>query len=89
MTRIKLSLEKGDKLLTSKQSEAAGISYGCRRGACGKCIIKVTDDNEALNKKSEIEEMTLTVMGKNDIHHRLACQCSAKDAATIEVALLN
>lgn len=86
---IKVSVNKGDKLIKLRNDAAAGISYGCRRGVCGKCIIKVRGDADALNNKTEIEEITLAVMGKNDMQHRLACQCRASNSTVIEISPLN
>jgi len=61
------------------------VQFGCRRGVCGKCAVKITANADILQSKdkADTESTTLTVLGKNLPNTRLACQCFAKQAGTI------
>lgn len=61
------------------------VQFGCRRGVCGKCAVKIKDNADILLSKSQsdTENTTLTVLGKNHPDTRLACQCYAKKTGTI------
>jgi ferredoxin len=52
------------------------LKFGCRRGDCGVCVIKVVKGSEHLSKISAQEKLTLQKKRLNDNHHRLACQCA-------------
>ena len=58
-----------------KVQEAAkelGVSFGCRKGVCGACVVEVLEGMENLSEKSGNEESF--DMRATD---RMMCQCSA------------
>ncbi len=89
MTVTQIFIEKNYTLMSLDNLSVGLITYGCRRGMCGKCVIKVIDNNEILHQKSDIEDMTLSVIGKNLKDFRLACQCQAKLSGLIEISAIS
>ncbi|WP_295514991.1 2Fe-2S iron-sulfur cluster-binding protein [uncultured Pseudomonas sp.] len=61
------------------------IPLGCRVGACGACLIKVTSGLEALNARGDDEEAFIEVLGYTGEEYRLACQCLIRGELAIEV----
>ncbi len=61
------------------------IPLGCRVGACGTCLVKVTSGLEALNARSDDEEAFIEVLGYTGEEYRLACQCLIRGELAIEV----
>lgn len=51
------------------------LKFGCRRGECGVCAIKVLSGNENLSPLTKQEKETLSRL-KRTPSHRLACQCA-------------
>lgn len=51
------------------------LKFGCTRGDCGVCAIRVVEGEENLTKKSAKEETTLKAKGLEGREYRLACQC--------------
>ncbi|MBW8306555.1 MAG: (2Fe-2S)-binding protein, partial [Thiobacillus sp.] len=51
----------------------AGITYSCREGECGTCIMKIVSGMENLAQRSVLEDKVLqeNMAGRNN---RLACQ---------------
>lgn len=78
MINIKLNQKEilhpiGDALLAS-EDQLDDIEFHCRRGVCGKCVVKVTDGSEVINSLTQQEEFTLSLVGFCSKNHRLACQ---------------
>lgn len=61
------------------------IPLGCRVGACGACLIKVTSGIEALNPRDEDEEAFIEVLGYSGEEYRLACQCLLRGEVAIDI----
>ncbi len=59
------------------------LKYGCKRGECGTCAIKILHGMENLTKLSPQESETLKKKGK-DSSYRLACQCAVNGNIVIE-----
>lgn len=70
---ITVSVPAGTRIIEVSEKVGAGITYGCREGDCGTCIMKVTDGWENLSEPSVLEDKILreNMAGK---HNRLACQ---------------
>lgn len=75
-----LELPKGASL----QECDSILSFGCRSGACGACVIEVVDGMKNLSTIGQDEKDFLTFLGLSDDAHRLACQCVVLDSVTIK-----
>ncbi|MDF2577957.1 MAG: ferredoxin [Chlamydiales bacterium] len=54
--------------------EEIGVPFACTEGACGTCVIRVTEGMENLSPFNKAEEDFLGEMQDE----RLACQCTIK-----------
>ncbi|HEX4547295.1 2Fe-2S iron-sulfur cluster-binding protein [Pseudomonas sp.] len=61
------------------------IPLGCRVGACGACLIKITSGFEAVSRREEDEEAFIEILGHSGEEYRLACQCLLKGEVAIEI----
>lgn len=52
------------------------LKFGCTRGDCGVCAVKVCNGSENLTKRSRHEAETLERTKKPGAEWRLACQCA-------------
>ncbi len=70
---VTVSVPAGTRVIEVSEKVGAGITYGCREGDCGTCIMKVTDGWDNLSEPSVLEDKVLreNMAGK---HNRLACQ---------------
>lgn len=58
------------------------IKFGCRRGECGVCAIKILAGKENLTRQTR--EETATLARKNlSSDYRLACQCSLNGGGSV------
>jgi ferredoxin len=74
--------------LTDIEYEAGGknvIPLGCRVGACGACLVRVTSGIEALNPRDDDEEAFIEVLGYSGEEYRLACQCLIRGEVAIDI----
>ncbi|MBI5918568.1 MAG: 2Fe-2S iron-sulfur cluster binding domain-containing protein [Nitrosomonadales bacterium] len=70
---ITVSVPAGTRLIEISEKVGASITYGCREGECGTCIMKITSGMEYMSERSVLENQVLqdNMAGRND---RLACQ---------------
>ncbi len=70
---ITISVPAGTRLIETSEMVGAGISYGCREGECGTCMIRVVSGMEHMSVRSVLEDKVLqeNMAGRNN---RLACQ---------------
>ncbi|MDZ3828312.1 MULTISPECIES: 2Fe-2S iron-sulfur cluster binding domain-containing protein [Pseudomonas] len=61
------------------------IPLGCRIGACGACLIRITSGFEAVSPRDDDEEAFIEVLGYSGEEYRLACQCLLKGKVAIEI----
>ncbi|MFJ4193635.1 2Fe-2S iron-sulfur cluster binding domain-containing protein [Pseudomonas sp. NPDC089534] len=61
------------------------IPLGCRVGACGACLIKVSAGLETLSPRDSDEEAFIEVLGYSGEEYRLACQCVIRGEVAIEI----
>jgi len=70
---ITVSVPAGTRLIEISEKVGASITYGCREGECGTCIMKINSGMEHMSQRSLLEDKVLqeNMAGRND---RLACQ---------------
>lgn len=70
---VTVSVPAGTRVIEVSEKVGAGITYGCREGDCGTCIMKVVSGLENLSEMSVLEDKILreNLAGKDN---RLACQ---------------
>ncbi|MDP2030773.1 MAG: 2Fe-2S iron-sulfur cluster binding domain-containing protein [Thiobacillus sp.] len=70
---ITVTVPAGTRLIEVSEKVGAGITYSCREGECGTCIMKIVSGMENLAQRSVLEDKVLqeNMAGRNN---RLACQ---------------
>ena len=71
---ITVTVPAGTRLIEVSEKVGAGITYGCREGECGTCMMRIVAGHEHLASPSVLEDKVLkeNMAGR---HNRLACQC--------------
>lgn len=72
--------------LTELEFELYGedsVSFGCKVGACGACVVEVVEGLMNLGIKGSDEQRFLEVLGYSGEAFRLACQCRLNGAVRI------
>lgn len=71
--KVTVTVPAGTRVIEISEKVGSGITYGCREGDCGTCLMLVTSGHENLSEPSILEEKILreNLAGKNE---RLACQ---------------
>ncbi|WP_275451038.1 2Fe-2S iron-sulfur cluster binding domain-containing protein [Ferriphaselus sp. R-1] len=61
------------RLIEISEKVGASITYGCREGECGTCMMRIVSGMEHMSERSVLEDQVLqeNMAGRN---HRLACQ---------------
>ncbi|WP_299003194.1 2Fe-2S iron-sulfur cluster-binding protein [uncultured Shewanella sp.] len=70
-------------LTDAEELQLTGLKFGCRKGACGICAIKVIAGNNKLSVAKQRETKLLARMGHSPDSVRLACQCQLYGDITI------
>lgn len=70
---ITVSVPAGTRLIEISEKVGAGITYGCREGECGTCMMKIVSGMENMSERSVLEDKVLkeNMASRNN---RLACQ---------------
>lgn len=70
---ITVTVPAGTRLIEISEKIGAGITYGCREGECGTCMVKIISGMEHMSERSVLEDKVLleNMAGRD---HRLACQ---------------
>jgi len=70
---ITVTVPAGTRLIEVSEKVGVGITYSCREGECGTCIMKIVSGMENLAQRSVLEDKVLqeNMAGRNN---RLACQ---------------
>jgi ferredoxin len=70
---VTVSVPAGTRLIEISENVGAGITYGCREGECGTCLVRVTSGMEHMSERSVLEDKVLqeNMAGREQ---RLACQ---------------
>lgn len=73
---VTVTVPAGTRVIEISEKVGSGITYGCREGDCGTCLMTVSSGAEFLSEPSVLEGKILreNFAGKND---RLACQAQA------------
>ncbi|MGF1643232.1 MAG: 2Fe-2S iron-sulfur cluster-binding protein [Thiotrichales bacterium] len=68
-----VTVPAGTRLIEVSEKVGAGITYGCREGECGTCMMRIVSGMENMTDRSVLEDKVLqeNMAGRN---HRLACQ---------------
>jgi ferredoxin len=70
---ITVTVPAGTRLIEVSEKVGAGITYSCREGECGTCIMRIVSGMENMSERSVLEDKVLqeNMAGRNN---RLACQ---------------
>jgi ferredoxin len=70
---ITITVPAGTRLIEISERVGAGITYGCREGECGTCMMRIVSGMENMSQRSILEDKVLqeNMAGRN---YRLACQ---------------
>ena len=70
---VTVTVPAGTRVIEISEKVGSGITYGCREGDCGTCMMKVDEGWNHLSEPSVLENKILSdnFAGK---HNRLACQ---------------
>lgn len=78
-----LILKEGTDLLRVPFiARSAPLKFGCCKGQCGTCAIKIVNGMENLSAPTKEEQATLSRLHLEG--HRLACQCALLGDVTID-----
>jgi len=64
-----VNVEDGERV--QEAASDLGVSFGCRKGICGACVVEVLEGMDNLSAKNDAENEYS--MREND---RMMCQCS-------------
>jgi ferredoxin len=72
-SQISVTVPAGTRLIEVSERAGAHITYGCREGECGTCLVKVVEGHQHLADPSVLEDQVLRdcFAGRDQ---RLACQ---------------
>ena len=87
MEYFNITLVKGQTVVSGIANFGLRVKLGCGRGVCGLCLINVRDGSHVLKDKSDIELVTLSVLGRDRGSFRLACQCIAVKPGIVVVSI--
>jgi len=70
---VTVTVPAGTRVIEISEKVGSGITYGCREGDCGTCMMKVDEGWNNLSEPSVLESKILrdNLAGR---HNRLACQ---------------
>ena len=70
---VTITVPAGTRLIEISEKVGAGITYGCREGECGTCMMRIVSGMENMSERSVLEDKVLqeNMAGR---HNRLACQ---------------
>lgn len=78
-----IHLKEGTELLRVPHIDASvPLKFGCCKGDCGTCAIKIIAGEENFSPKTQREQATLRRLRLQG--QRLACQCALKGDAVID-----
>lgn len=81
---IEIRVQDGsDFLEIHRRHPELPLKFGCTRGDCGVCAIRIVEGNDHLTKESDKERETLLRKGRGS-DYRLACQCAVNGDVIIE-----
>ncbi|NJO18338.1 MAG: (2Fe-2S)-binding protein [Thioploca sp.] len=70
---VTVTVPAGTRLIEISEKVGAGITYGCREGECGTCLMRIVAGMANLAEPSMLEDKVLKELMAGR-HNRLACQ---------------
>lgn len=70
---VTVTVPAGTRLIEVSEKIGAGLTYGCREGECGTCMMKIVSGAENLAAPSVLEDQVLKE-NYAGVANRLACQ---------------
>ncbi len=70
---VTITVPAGTRLIEISEKVGAGITYGCREGECGTCLMRIVSGMDNLAEPSMLEDKVLKELMAGR-RHRLACQ---------------
>lgn len=70
---VTVTVPAGTRLIEVSEKVGAGITYGCREGECGTCMMTIVNGRENLTVPSVLESQVLKDNFAG-VANRLACQ---------------
>ncbi|ABO57885.1 2Fe-2S iron-sulfur cluster-binding protein [Burkholderia vietnamiensis] len=70
-------------LSDAAELQLGGLTFGCRAGMCGICVIEVLAGMDNLSHPEDKESTFLEWLGHDHGDKRLACQCRLRGDVTI------
>ncbi len=70
---VTVTVPAGTRLIEVSETIGAGLTYGCREGECGTCMMKIVSGAENLAVPSVLEDQVLKE-NYAGAANRLACQ---------------
>ncbi len=70
---VTVTVPAGTRVIEISEKVGSGITYGCREGDCGTCIMKITAGWDNLTEPSVLEDKVLRDNFAGQ-YNRLACQ---------------
>jgi ferredoxin len=72
-SQVTVTVPAGTRLIEVSERAGAHITYGCREGECGTCLVRIVDGHAHLAQPSVLEDQVLkdSFAGRDQ---RLACQ---------------
>jgi len=79
---VTVTVPVGVRVIEVSEKVGSGITYGCREGECGTCMMHVEKGRKNLSKPSALEEKVLreNMAGSQ---FRLACQAQVLGDVTV------
>jgi ferredoxin len=75
---VTVTVPAGTRLIEVSEKVGAGITYGCREGECGTCMMKIVAGSDHLASPSVLEDKVLKE-NYASASNRLACQAQVLD----------
>lgn len=70
---VTVTVPAGTRLIEISEKVGAGITYGCREGECGTCLMTIVSGMENMSERSVLEDKVLKEILASR-QQRLACQ---------------
>ncbi|MEZ9423324.1 2Fe-2S iron-sulfur cluster binding domain-containing protein [Vibrio lentus] len=67
-----------------EEFSSESLKFGCRKGACGICLVKISTSKENISAPTTREKSLLLRMGRVEEDLRLACQVKVFGDIAIE-----
>lgn len=79
---VTVTVPAGTRLIEVSEKIGAGLTYGCREGECGTCMMKIVSGAENLAAPSVLEDQVLKE-NYAGVANRLACQAQVLGGSVV------